>query len=1404
MQIKDMFRKKIDREIQGVIIVGQGEETNVAQELEEYVVTRELQRHFADFFAAYKKGIQGTTPKMGVWISGFFGSGKSHFLKILSYLLQNKQVGDKHAIDYFIEDQKITNQMVLADMQLAANTPSDVILFNIDSKSDSNGKENKDAIVNVFLKVFNEMQGFCGSMPHLADLERRLSEEGRFEEFKEKFEEEYGDPWESSRQDFDFIQDSVVDVLSDMDFMSESAARNWCEKATESYQISIEDFAKRVKSYIDKKGNNHHVVFLVDEIGQYIGDDSKLMLNLQTVTEELGKECMGKAWVIVTSQQDIDSITKVKGNDFSKIQGRFDTRLSLSSANVDAVIKKRILDKTETAAQSLRLLYDQKATIIKNLIVFNDGVEKKLYANAEDFAEVYPFVPYQFNLLASVLTSIRTHGASGKHLSEGERSMLALFKESAMQLMDDEMGAIVPFYRFYDALENFLDHSHSSVIIRAYDNSYINPEKKEKDVFAINVLKTLFLIKYVLEIEANVDNIVSLMITSIDDDRISLKAQVEDALKVLMRQMLIQKNGSIYVFLTDEEQEINNEIEKENVEMPEVITKIAEMIYEDIFSSKKYQYPSFSGRYAFSFNQTVDDRPYKANQNYDIGLRVLTPWYEGGTDDGTLRLLSGQGKEVLVVLPNDDAFLTEMRAYLKIERFLRKNTSVQLAKYETIKEAKRVEMRERNGNAKLYLTEALKEATIYVNGDVLHTSGKEVTSRINEAIGRLVQTVYHKLSYIDAAMGEADIRKMFKTSNQLSLALGDTGESNVHALDDVLQFVAGNSRMHMKTSMKTIKDRFMKAPYGFVEDDIHWLVARLFKRGDLSFTVNGESVNLNNRSEEEIIGYITKKQFVDKLLTEVRVRVPENQKKAVRTVMKELFKVAPPADDEDTIMKNFQHYCENRITEIERLEPKYENYAYPGKELLEKGKKRLSALVQIQAPLEFFKTVFDEQDDLMDFGEDYEPIRDFFGSEQLTIFTRALDMLNIYEDSKTYIVDAELEDVVAKMRTIVRMAKPYKEIPKLPELREKFMNCYMRILEEQAEPVKDSINQDRNRVFEVLNTKPYKDARFNRYLELFKEIMDGAEHCNNVSTLRSFADKAEALKLRLLNEMNAEDKYFRLGKNLNQRDTIAVRKIVGGYVKLLYPDGEFTKEQIEEILVFALEMRRRVKEQLKKLGGMEFYDVNFSYIDLDTFEEKFVSVPEQGGGKLIPDGICNPGQVYTVSQGKSGMIGVFRLESQMLPGNGKFERTGLGSDRDCKESTNTAFNFLKANGNRISGSISTTMRDYIINYQDLQGIGMTGKLALPTLIALCSIALGRPTVSTLAVLGEISISGTILKVDELANSLQVCLDSGAKKVLLPITSAADLGTVPPELVGSFNLIFYSSAEDAVFKALGVE
>ena len=559
------------------------------------------------------------------------------------------------------------------------------------------------------------------------------------------------------------------------------------------------------------------------------------------------------------------------------------------------------------------------------------------------------------------------------------------------------------------------------------------------------------------------------------------------------------------------------------METPEIITKVSEMIFEDIFPGKKYTYPAFNGRYAFFFNQAVDDRPYKANQNYDVGLRILTPWYDGSTDDATLRMMSGQGKEVLVVLPGDAEFLKEIQSYLKIEGFLRKNTSTQLAKYETIKEAKRVEMRERNANAKLYLTEALKEATIYVNGDIARVSGKEVATRINEAIGRLVQTVYHKLSYIDTPMGEAEIRKLLHTSNQLSLGLEGGTESNAHALDDVQGFISLNTRNHMKTSMKSVKDRFMKAPYGFVEDDVFWLVARLFKRGDLTFTVNGATVSLNNKTEEEIIGFITKKAFVEKLLMEERTRVPDKDKKAVRDVMKEVFQTTTSAEDEDTIMKNFQRYAQNTIYELERLEVYYKEHRYPGKKVLETGKTLMLAVVQIQSAMDFFTTVSKKRDDFYDFAEDYEPIKAFFAGEQLTIFTRALDMLAIYDDSKTYIVNAELEDIVAQMRSIVGQEKPYANIPKLPELREKFMSCYVKILQQESAPVLDSIDQARSRVLEVLSTKEYNEQKRNSYFTLFREIRDGAEHCNNVSSLRSYADKADALKLRLLNEMDALD-----------------------------------------------------------------------------------------------------------------------------------------------------------------------------------------------------------------------------------------------------------------------------------------
>ena len=1189
MKIKDIFSKPIDRDIKGVIKVGQDDDSNIKQELEEYVVTRELQKHFADFFESYKNGINGHTDKMGVWISGFFGSGKSHFLKILSYLLANRKVEGKTAIQYFEEDNKITDPMVLADMHLASTVPTDVVLFNIDSKSQVNGKQPKDAIVSVMQNVFNEMQGFSGDNPHIADLERNLTQSGKYDLFKENFKENFGTEWEDARNDFDFIQDDVVETLDNIGFMSEEAARNWCEKAIGEYTYKVENFANLVKEYLDQKGNNHHIVFLIDEIGQYIGEDSKLMLNLQTVTEDLGIACGGKAWIIVTSQQDIDSITKTKGNDFSKIQGRFDTRLSLSSANVDEVIKKRILEKNEAGKQTLKLLYDDKETVIKNLILFNDGIEKKLYSGEDNFADIYPFVPYQFNLLGSVLTSIRTHGASGKHLAEGERSMLALFKESAVRIMDTDVQNIVPFNMFYDALEQFLDHSHKGVISRAWDNEYLNPNK-EKDCFDVNVLKTLFMIKYVKEIKANVENITSLMVSNINDDRIALAANVEEALQRLVKQTLVQKNGDIYVFLTDEEQEINRAIESQNVDSSEVINKVSELIFDDIYDEKKYRYPAFNNRYAFAFNQIVDDKPYKANQNNDITLKVLTPNSDELADDATLRLLSGQGNNVLVVLPDDRSFLDEIKSVLQIEKFLRFDSTNTVARFEEIKEAKKVEMRDRNAAAKLFLTECLREATIYVLGDKMQINAKDIASRINEALGKLISSVYHKLSYITKAVNESDIRELLKTENEQFTIGNIEDKANELALNDVRDYINTNTSRHTKTSMKTLLDRFMKAPYGFVEVDVQWLIAKLFKNGDISLFINNEAVTYVSRTEDEIFKMLTRKEFNEKLMTEIKEKPPESQIKAVKSVMRELFGVTTSSDDEDSMMRSFLGYAERLNRDVETKNFYYSNQnKYPGKDVINNGKKLLSNILQMKYSKEFFKSVFDKKDDYLDFAEDYEPVKKFFEGEQKKIFDDALNLMDIYEDSKTFIANKEIDNVVKDIYEIIKNRNPYSQIYKLPGHLEQFRTVYSALLIELQKPAEEAIADAKERVFEKLENKSFCDDLKVEFNNAFRELSNKAASCNNVATMINIKLEADTLKMNCLNRIDAEankiaeksvEYKFDGDSKTEEKPILKQKKNIS--IKAINSSSSWQLETEEDVKKYISELERTLMDLLEK------------------------------------------------------------------------------------------------------------------------------------------------------------------------------------------------------------------------------
>jgi hypothetical protein len=548
--------------------------------------------------------------------------------------------------------------------------------------------------------------------------------------------------------------------------------------------------------------------------------------------------------------------------------------------------------------------------------------------------------------------------------------------------------------------------------------------------------------------------------------------------------------------------------------------------------------------------------------------------------------------------------MIELERYLKLESFLRQDSVSSLPQYEDIKAARGKEMRERYSNAKMYLIESLKTADIYVNGDKIQTNIKEPTSRIKEALGKLVATVYHKLSYIDTAFSEDDVYKLLKGNNKGMINLDENAEHNVHALEDVLQYIAANSRLHMKTSMKSIKERFMKAPYGFVEDDVFWLIARLFKRGDLAFTVNGSSVTFYNKATDEIANYITKKAFVEKLMIEEKAKVSDKEKKLTRDIMKELFGTSGVSNDEDVVMNTFIGYASEMSRDLGSLIEKYEMTDYPGKHIIEYGKKLLFGLSQINTVPEFYQTVSKKQDELLDFAEDYEPIKAFFNSEQKGIFDKALLYLGKYNDSKTYIVDDNLDDVANEIKAIVKEKQPYKDIPKLPELLKKFGDAYSAVLNEQLSPILDSIYDSQGRVFDVLKTKEYSQEKQSSYIEQFNEIIYGAKGCTNVSTLRGYADRAEALKIRLLNEMDAKDhaiamkKAEEIRKRLEQeaqqngqvdhehieaevKKEVKVKKTKNVTIKKITKSASWRLETTEDIDNYLVELRTRLVSELE-------------------------------------------------------------------------------------------------------------------------------------------------------------------------------------------------------------------------------
>lgn len=1130
MEIKDIFVRPIDRSLEGVIKADALDDATVKQELDEYVVTDELKKHFAKFFHAYADSIGKDTKKMGVWISGFFGSGKSHFLKILSYLLENREIDGRHAVDFFDADRKISDPMVIADIHRAESIPTDVILFNIDAKSSK--QQGEDSLLDVFIRVFNEMRGYCGALPYVAELERKLDEKGRYQEFKDRFMESTGSAWVDERDDFDFIQDDVVDVLTSMKFMSEEAARNWCEKADQQgNRMSIEDFAERVKKYLDSRGRESRMVFLIDEVGQYVSQELDRMLNLQTITEQLGTKCKGRAWIVVTSQQAVDRITKMDKffrQDFSKIQGRFDTRISLSSADADTVIKKRILEKTEAGTDALTAFYEEKENEIQNLFHFTGEVEHKLYKNKEDYAAVFPFVPYQFSLLGQTLTEVRKSGASGKHLSSGERSLLSLFKESAQNHMHEGLDLLMPYYAFYGPLEDFLDHNNRSVISNALKNEKINPDHEE-DCFTVNVLKVLFMIKNLDTLEPNLENITTLMIDNVSCDRIKMKEDVEKSLKILCGQMMVQKNGERYTFLSDEEQTINRTIGDIEVEAGDVYKEMNSILFDTIYKEKKYHPAYLSGRYFFPLGQYIDDEAYgRTGQGEDMAIHIITGSYHGRDDDTSMVMKSAEAHQLLIVLPEDMEYFTEIRTALQITKFLNQGTKSDEAGYRSILEAKRVERREREERAAQELKEALTNARFYVNGERRDIKARDPVARIHEGLEKLCTVTYCNLNYIDTGMDESDVRKEIRGGITGNMPMIDS-EPNALAQAEVLDFIRRNTMGHMPISRKKVEDQFVKAPYGFNEMDIRWILARLFHKGDITFKVSGETITFRNRREGEIFDYIMKKSWLDRLLMEERVKVPGTCRQAAQNIMADLFKNSNASRDEDTFMADFFRRTDNMIRDMKRIQEMQKNSSYPGKDVIRRGLSLLEDIKEKTSPPSFYQALYDREEDFEDLAEDYEDVEKFFadGSKQREIFDNALLCLRQFDKSRTYIDDPAVGKLAEDMRAIIAMPVPYGHIHELVELREKFMEAFSDLMDTAFVKVQeDDMDYSRRAAMDELKGKPYEKETAARWGALFRDLDRQAKKAGDLASLHGFKDQADALRLRLVGTIPELDRKW--------------------------------------------------------------------------------------------------------------------------------------------------------------------------------------------------------------------------------------------------------------------------------------
>ena len=988
MRIQNLFQKDIFRPINGVVKADQLDESSVWQELEEFVVTKELNQHLRRFFSSYCEAMDRTgdpdvAGSIGVWVSGFFGSGKSHFIKVLSYLLNNaNHTHDgqtRQAVEFF--DPKIKDAMLLGDIKRAIGSHTDVILFNIDSKADN--RAGRDAILAVFLKVLNELAGYSGDHPHIANMERYLEGKSRLGVFHEAYRTLTGTLWTDERDAYAFNRDEVIKALAHTLGQSEQSCEKWIDGAEDNFALTIENFCKWVRDYLDSRGKNHRIVFLVDEVGQFIGTDPHLMLNLQTITEELGTVCMGRAWVVVTSQEDIDAVLGemqgTRANDFSKIQGRFRTRLSLSSANVDEVIQKRLLAKREEVRADLETEYARKGDILKNQLSFKDvGTTFPQFRDADDFVQNYPFAPYQFKLLQKIFESIRKAGATGLHLAQGERSLLDAFQHAGQSVSNREVGILVPLYRFYPSIESFLDTTVKRTIDQARENASLED-------FDTRLLEVLFLIRYVDEVKGNVDNLATLCLDQIDADRLALRKTIEASLQRLERETLVNRSGDSYFFLTSEERDINREIKNVELSSAEEARLLGDLVFDDVLKGQR-KHRFSTNKMDFSFNRFCDAHPVGNRTEGGLIVSIMTPLaddYEFYQEDGKCVLESSQdGGQVLIRLRDNESLGRELRTLLRTDKYIRTKDDGTLPP--TTKRIHRDladENRIRRDRLNRLLGEMLADASYFVAGQRLEVAAGAPQAALGEAMEYLIQNTFNKMGYLKTLRDDPlkEIQAVLRNNDIGQHNLGmDMPENNPQATKDLRSYIELCTKASRQIVLfDMITSRYANRPYGWPEFEVILLLASLIMAGDVQCVLAGAAI-----PKDKLYEALTSRRKWRNITVVQRVTArPEDVQKA-RELGREVFSEMGP-EGEDALFEFLKGRLEGWREKLSRYRALADTGSYPGDGDIAADVSLLKALLAPEHSKKFL-TVFNEhRSDLLDLADGFRDIEHFYEHQRL-------------------------------------------------------------------------------------------------------------------------------------------------------------------------------------------------------------------------------------------------------------------------------------------------------------------------------------------------------------------------------------------------------------------------------------